>query len=281
MHRLLRALALWVSLSEDLFLDIYMLVILRCRRGGIEIRPVLNCYDTFHCFFQLWRARANPKLQWKCEVRGLQASAKWWDLFLCFVRMSKMDTLYTRHVFKYSKILITHWSKEEKSAVIFLPLFESLSTSPFSNFQPNQRVALQQTDVKRCIRSSTDRCRRRGSQPTAWFSLLPNSACEYLFIGNRICWFILYYQREETDIIQCFPTLGPTHYLLFFYLPQSYIKILVDANNLSPAGVFPTGWLAGQVTVVVFLSVIESTAPSWTAAGHSSRPPALELYCEL
>lgn len=52
----------------------------------------------------------------------------------------------------------------------------------------------------------------------------------------------------------------PTHIIfcfLFFYLPQSYIKILVDANNLSPAGVFPTGWLAGQITVVVFLSVIE------------------------
>lgn len=76
----------------------------------------------------------------------------------------------------------------------------------------------------------------------------------------------------------------PTHIIfcfLFFYLPQSYIKILVDANNLSPAGVFPTGWLAGQITVVVFLGVIESTAPSWTAAGHSSRPPALELCCEL
>lgn len=75
----------------------------------------------------------------------------------------------------------------------------------------------------------------------------------------------------------------PTHIIfcfLFFYL-QSYIKILVDANNLSPAGVFATGWLAGQITVVVFLSVIESTSPSWTAAGHSSRPPALELCCEL
>lgn len=141
-------------------------------------------------------------------------------------------------------------------------LFESLSMSPFSNLQPNQRVALQQTDVKRCIRSSTDRCRRTGSQPTAWFSLLPNSACEYLFIANRICWFILYCQREETDIIQWSPHSGPSicadsYYLLFFYLPQSYIKILVDANNLSPAAVFPAGWLAGQITVVVFLSVIE------------------------
>lgn len=28
-----------------------MLVILRCRRGGIEIPPILNCYNTFHCFF--------------------------------------------------------------------------------------------------------------------------------------------------------------------------------------------------------------------------------------
>lgn len=149
-----------------------------------------------------------------------------------------------------------------------MPLFECLLTSPFSNFQPNQRVALQPTDVKRCIRSSTDRCRRRGSQPTAWFSLLPNSACEYLFIANRICWFILDYQPEETDIIQCFPTLGPKYmcrvilsfvfcFSIHLYLPQPYIKILVDVNNLSPAGVFPTGWLAGQITVVVFLSVIE------------------------
>uniref|UniRef100_A0A669CE76 Si:ch211-216l23.2 n=1 Tax=Oreochromis niloticus TaxID=8128 RepID=A0A669CE76_ORENI len=88
-----------------------------------------------------------------------------------------MDTLYTRNFFKSSNLDYTFIQRrKEKNAVIFLPLFESLSMSPFSNFQPNQRVALQQTDVKRCIRSSTDRCRRRGSQPTAWFSLLPNSA---------------------------------------------------------------------------------------------------------
>ncbi len=46
--------------------------------------------------------------------------------------------------------------------------------------QSSQRAALQQTDGKPCTRSSTDRCRRRGSQPTAWSSLSPTSACEYL-----------------------------------------------------------------------------------------------------
>lgn len=62
-----------------------------------------------------------------------------------------------------------------------LPPLRCLPTpSPPSNPQQSKRAALQQTDVKPCIRSSTDRCRRRGSRPTAWSSLSPTSACEYL-----------------------------------------------------------------------------------------------------
>lgn len=157
---------------------------------------------------------------------------------------------------------------------MYLPLFESLSMSPFSNFQPNQRVALQQTDVKRCIRSSTDRCRRRGSQPTAWFSLLPNSACEYLFIANRICWFILYYQREETDIIQCFPTLGPKYMcrliLSFVFCFSIFLSLILKSQLMLttfPRLVFslPVGLLARlllqcfSVSLSCFVSCINCT----------------------
>uniref|UniRef100_G3NDN7 Si:ch211-216l23.2 n=1 Tax=Gasterosteus aculeatus aculeatus TaxID=481459 RepID=G3NDN7_GASAC len=41
---------------------------------------------------------------------------------------------------------------------------------------PSQTAAPQLTGVNRCIRSSTDRCRRRGGRPTAWSSPLPTSA---------------------------------------------------------------------------------------------------------
>lgn len=40
----------------------------------------------------------------------------------------------------------------------------------------SRRAALQQTDVKSSIRSSTDKCRRRGSHLTVWSSLSPTSA---------------------------------------------------------------------------------------------------------
>lgn len=47
------------------------------------------------------------------------------------------------------------------------------------------RAPPRQTGVKLCIRSSTGRCRRNGSQPTVWSSRSPTSACEYY---NNMYW---------------------------------------------------------------------------------------------
>lgn len=60
----------------------------------------------------------------------------------------------------------------------FCPLLFSLDSLVFL-LQLSQRVALQRTNVKLCIRSFTNLYRRKGKQPTAWSSPSPTNACEY------------------------------------------------------------------------------------------------------
>lgn len=86
---------------------------------------------------------------------------------------------------------IKRWSKTLHFHIC-LPVFLFHSSSSFSFLkpQPSQTAALQQTNVKPCIRNSTNWCRRRESQPTVWSSPSPTSASEYWqqqFHSRAVC----------------------------------------------------------------------------------------------
>lgn len=122
------------SSLHNLFIYIKSSHIMAYWTVGIEMPPSLKSNvvwcSCFHCLFQLWRYRPNSKLQWKCEVRGVQASAKWWDFFFILITKSAVthffvcsffneairnhehkDTIY----FLFNSLLLTMWSTHNSS----------------------------------------------------------------------------------------------------------------------------------------------------------------------
>lgn len=181
----------------------------------------------FTAFFQLWRARANPKLQWKCEVWGLQASAKWWDLFLCFVRMSKMDTLYTRHVFKCSKILITHLSKEEKKSSNICAAFRVSFNVTVLNL-PAKSEGGTPADRRKTLYQRFYRQVQEDRKPADCVVLSVTKQCLWVFVHcqqNLLVYPLLSAWGDWYHSV--IPTLGPKHMcrliLSFVFLPSSVL----------------------------------------------------------
>lgn len=77
-----------------------------------------------------------------------------------------------------SNIFTLFLKKNKKKQTSFCPLLFSLDSCVFL-LQLSQRVALQRTNVKLCIRSFTNLYRRKGKRPTVWSSPSPTNACEY------------------------------------------------------------------------------------------------------
>lgn len=86
--------------------------------------------------------------------------------------------------------VITNMNYETKTLLHLIKTAPTCSESLLfsANLQPSRRCALRQTDAKLCTRSSTSRCRRRRSRPTASSSPSPMSVREYLSLPPAEIW---------------------------------------------------------------------------------------------